>query len=147
MKKLIFPTFDYKTKNSGEKLLIFDVIRRIYVTLTPEEWVRQHVIHTLISYKNYPKSLISIEKGLNVNKLAKRTDIIVFNKNISPFLLVECKAPEEPINETVLRQALTYNIEKKAPYICITNGIEFRVFLQKNNQLIELNDFPEFETT
>jgi hypothetical protein len=145
MKKLIFPVFNFKTKTTGEKLLIFDVIRRIYVTLTPEEWVRQHVIHTLISFKNYPKTLISIEKGLNVNQLAKRTDIVVFTKNILPFLLIECKAPEEAINETVLRQALTYNLEKKAPYICITNGVEFRVFLQKNNELIELSDFPEFE--
>ncbi|MFN8437132.1 MAG: type I restriction enzyme HsdR N-terminal domain-containing protein [Cytophagales bacterium] len=145
MKKLIFPEFDLKVKQSGENLLVFDVIRKDYVTLTPEEWVRQHVVHTLINFKKYPKSLISIEKSLKIKSLLKRTDIVIFDKNLKPFMLIECKAPEEKLNENVLKQALIYNSNKKAPYICITNGIEVRVFQIDTNGLKELLDFPEFE--
>ena len=145
MKKLIFPEFDLKVKQSGENLLVFDVIRKDYVTLTPEEWVRQHVVHTLINFKKYPKSLISIEKSLKIKSLLKRTDIVIFDKNLKPFMLIECKAPEEKLNENVLKQALIYNSNKKAPYICITNGIEIRVFQLDTNGLKELLDFPEFE--
>lgn len=144
MRKLIFPAFDHKVKQSGEKLLIFDVIRRDYVALSPEEWVRQHVIHLLIRFKKYPKSLFSIERGLTLNQLAKRTDIVVFSKKLSPFVLIECKAPEEKINEAVLRQALIYNLEKKAEYICITNGIILRVFHHIHGELKEIDDFPEW---
>lgn len=147
MRKLIFPAFDHKVKQSGEKLLIFDVIRRDYVALSPEEWVRQHVIHLLIRFKKYPKSLFSIERGLILNQLAKRTDIVVFSKKLTPFLLVECKAPEEKINEAVLRQALIYNLEKKAEYICITNGITIRIFHLLHGALKEVDDFPEWETS
>lgn len=145
MKKLIFPEFDLKVKQSGENLLVFDVIRKDYVTLTPEEWVRQHVVHTLINLKKYPKSLISIEKSLKIKSLLKRTDIVIFDKKLKPFMLIECKAPEEKLNENVLKQALIYNSNKKAPYICITNGIEVRVFQIDTNGLKELLDFPEFE--
>lgn len=145
MKKLIFPEFDLKVKQSGENLLVFDVIRKDYVTLTPEEWVRQHVVHTLINLKKYPKSLISIEKSLKIKSLLKRTDIVIFDKKLKPFMLIECKAPEEKLNENVLKQALIYNSNKKAPYICITNGIEVRVFQLDTKGLKELLDFPEFE--
>ncbi len=144
MKKLIFPAFDHKVKQSGEKLLIFDVIRRDYVALTPEEWVRQHVIHVLIHFKKYPKSLFSVERGLKVNQLSKRTDVVVFSSKMTPFLLVECKAPEEKINESVLRQVLIYNLEKKAEFVCITNGIILKVFHHIHNELKEIDDFPEW---
>ncbi|HTF81772.1 MAG TPA: type I restriction enzyme HsdR N-terminal domain-containing protein [Cytophagales bacterium] len=144
MKKLIFPAFEHRVKQVGKKLLIFDVIRCDYVALSPEEWVRQHVIHLLIAFKKYPKSLFSVERELKVNRLLKRTDIIVYSKKILPFLLVECKAPEEKINETVLRQALIYNMEKKAEYICITNGIVVRIFRWIPGELHEMDDFPDW---
>jgi hypothetical protein len=144
MKKLIFPPFDHKVKQVGEKLLIFDVIRKDYVALTPEEWVRQHVINVLINYKKYPKSLFSVERGLKVNQTAKRTDLIIFDQKMRPFLLIECKAPEEKIDEKVLRQALIYNLDKKAPYISITNGLVLKTFIVGDNELIDLNDFPDW---
>jgi len=91
---LNFPKFDYRFKSTENKVSIFDIIRKKFVILQPEEWVRQHCVHYLITQRNYPKSLINVEKELTINGLKKRYDIVVFNPDGSIFLMVECKAPK-----------------------------------------------------
>lgn len=123
MQDLNFPKFEYRFKNTENKVSIFDVIRKKFVILQPEEWVRQHCIHYLISHKNYPISLINIEKELTINDLKKRYDIVVFNTDGSIFLIVECKAPKITINQATFDQIARYNLALNANYLMVTNGI------------------------
>jgi hypothetical protein len=125
MKKLSLPSFEYKLIREGETTKIFDIIRKKYFVLTPEEWVRQHFVHYLIDHLKYAKSLISVETGLKYNQLKKRSDIIVYDKDGSPFLLVECKSAETQISKKALFQVFTYNQTIKARYLVITNGLAF----------------------
>jgi hypothetical protein len=124
METLNLPSFDYKIKHSDANVMIFDALRRKYVLLTPEEWVRQHFVHYLIGSLQYPKSLISIERGTTYNKLQKRTDMCVYDQQGKPYLLVECKAAHVPITQEVVRQVSVYNQALQARYIVITNGVE-----------------------
>lgn len=123
MTNLNIPPFDYKIKKSDEKLLIFDMLRKKYVVLTPEEWVRQHFIHFLINQYHYPKALIKVESGLQYHQRQKRTDIQVFDREGQLFMIIECKAPHIPLNQQVFEQAAQYNKVLKAPFITITNGV------------------------
>jgi type I site-specific restriction endonuclease len=93
------------------------------VVLLPEEWVRQHFIHYLIADRGYPKALVRIEGGLAYNQLSKRSDIVVFNRDGRPWMIVECKSPDIPITEAVLFQAATYNKTLQAKYLVVTNGL------------------------
>lgn len=104
--------------------MIFDALRRKYVLLTPEEWVRQHFAHFLMQTHSYPKSLISIERGTTYNKLQKRTDLCVYDQLGQPYLLVECKAAHVPITQDVVKQVSVYNQVLRARYVVITNGLE-----------------------
>ncbi|MGV3586604.1 MAG: type I restriction enzyme HsdR N-terminal domain-containing protein [Adhaeribacter sp.] len=124
MQQLNLPAYDYKLKRAAGTSLIFDAIRRKYVTLTPEEWVRQHFIHYLMAYLHYPKSLLAIERGTTYNQLAKRTDLCVYGTNGRPVMLVECKAAQIPISAATVKQASVYNQQVKARYVVITNGLE-----------------------
>ncbi len=123
MKALNFSTFKFRFKNSENKIAIFDEIRKKFIILTPEEWVRQHVVHFLMLDKKYPKSLINVEKLLKVNDLNKRYDVVVFNSDGSLFLLVECKAPEIKISQATFDQISRYNLTLKAKYLMVTNGL------------------------
>ena len=123
MQKLNFPTCAFKLKSSENKTLIFDIVRKKYVIVTPEEWVRQHVVHFLINEKNYPISLIAIEKQLKINKRVKRTDIIVYNKQGTPEILIECKAPSVKITQTSFDQIARYNLTANSNYLMVTNGL------------------------
>lgn len=124
MKPLNLPKFACKIAKKEGKNTIFDAIRKKFVALTPEEWVRQHFVNYLITYLRYPKMLISIEGGLQYNRLQKRSDIVVFNRKGMPFMLVECKAPEVKISQNIFEQAAMYNQTLKANYIVVTNGLE-----------------------
>ena len=124
MTTLNLPSFEYKIKNAEGKLWIFDIIRKKYIVLLPEEWVRQHFIHYLIISGNYPKSLIRIEGGLKFNHLQKRSDIVVFNREGNPWMIVECKSPDISITERTLFQASVYNTSLRARYIAVTNGLK-----------------------
>lgn len=105
---------------------IFDVIRKKYIVLTPEEWVRQHFIHFLINSYKYPKSLMKVESGLKYNNLQKRSDIQVYTRKGHPFLVVECKASNVKLDSKVIDQAALYNKSIGADYIIVTNGMNFR---------------------
>ncbi|MEC5166523.1 putative type IV restriction endonuclease [Flavobacterium sp. PL11] len=123
MRHLNFPPYLFRFKNSENKVSIFDEIRKKFIILTPEEWVRQHVVQFLIEEKKYPKSLINVEKVLRVNGLRKRYDIVVYNSDGSIFILVECKAPEIKISQLTFDQIARYNMTMKAQYLMVTNGL------------------------
>lgn len=123
MRDLNFPKFQFRFKNSENKLFIFDDIRKKYVYLTPEEWVRQHVVHYLILVKGYPKSYINVEKVVKINNMNKRYDVVVFNPKGEIFLLVECKEPNVPITQKVFDQIARYNSNLNAQFLMVTNGL------------------------
>jgi hypothetical protein len=123
MISLNLPPFEYKLKKAEGKLWIFDVIRKKYIVLIPEEWVRQHFVHYLIVDMKYPRSLIRVEGGLQFNQLQKRTDIVIFDRNGKPWMIVECKSPDVPVNEKTIFQASVYNSTLRAKYITVTNGL------------------------
>lgn len=124
MRQLNFPTYSFRFKNSENKIHIFDVIRKKFVVLQPEEWVRQHIVHQLINDKNYPQSLVNVEKQLQLNGLKKRYDIVVFNQDASIEILVECKSPGTKINQAVFDQIAKYNMKLRANYLMVSNGLE-----------------------
>lgn len=120
---LNFPVFDYKIRMVGQKKEIFDIVRKKFVALTPEEWVRQHAINYLIVEKHIPAALISVEKGLMLDRMHKRTDVVVFNREGKPVILVECKSPFVAIDELVMAQAAAYHSRIQVKYILLTNGV------------------------
>ena len=123
MQALNFPKLSFRIKNSENKHYIFDEIRKKFIVLQPEEWVRQHCVSYLIQYKKYPKSLINVEKELKVNGLSKRYDIVVYNSNGSIHLIVECKSPKITINQDAFDQIAQYNLTLNATFLMVTNGI------------------------
>ncbi|WP_313805606.1 type I restriction enzyme HsdR N-terminal domain-containing protein [Flavobacterium sp.] len=148
MQKLNFPAYSFRFKNSENKVLIFDEIRKKFVVLTPEEWVRQHVIQLLLQEKNYPKSYINVEKTIKINCLSKRYDLVVFEPNGKIFLLVECKAPEVPISQNTFDQIARYNMVLEAKHLMVSNGLN-HYFCQMDFQKEQyqfLRDLPDFTT-
>lgn len=124
MQKLNLPSYTFKLKSNEKHTLIFDNLRKKYLVLTPEEWVRQHYVQYLVQEKNYPVSLIALEKQLTINNLKKRTDIVVYNKDGQPEIIVECKAPHIKISQDTFDQIARYNLQLKAKYLIVTNGLE-----------------------
>jgi hypothetical protein len=123
VQKLNFPTYSFRFKNSENKTLIYDEIRKKFVVLQPEEWVRQHCLHFLIQEKGYPKTLINVEKELKVNNLRKRYDIVIFNPDGSIHVIVECKSEKITIDQNTFDQIARYNLALNATYLMVTNGI------------------------
>ena len=148
MLKLNFPTYTFRFKNSENKVSIFDEIRKKFIILTPEEWVRQHVVQFLIMEKKYPKSLINVEKVLKVNGLRKRYDIVVYNPDGTIYILVECKAPEVKISQATFDQIARYNMTMKAQYLTVTNGLS-HYFCQmdfENEKYEFLRELPNYNS-
>ncbi|MFD0762454.1 type I restriction enzyme HsdR N-terminal domain-containing protein [Lutibacter aestuarii] len=116
------------------------------MSLTPEEWVRQHIIHYLINDKNYPISLIAIEKKLIINKLSKRTDILVFTSKGTPNIIVECKAPSVKINQNSFDQIARYNLKLAANYLIVSNGLNhYFCFMDvEKEQYVFLENIPHY---
>ena len=147
MQALDLPPFEAKlTQSATNQLLIWDGLRRKHVVLTPEEWVRQHVVHYLINHLGYPRGLLALERGLRYNQRHKRTDLLALDPAGQPLLLVECKAPSVAIDAAVARQATTYNQTIGAPLLLLTNGLVhycWRVdFESRTNE--RLADIPPF---
>ena len=124
MQKLNFPQYTFRFKNSENKIAAFDEIRKKFIILTPEEWVRLHTIQYLISEKNYPKSLINVEKQLKLGKRIKRYDIVVYNTLGEIHIIVECKAPSVKITQDTFDQIARYNMSLDASYLMVTNGLD-----------------------
>ena len=146
MQKLNFPTFRFRFKNSENKVAIFDEIRKKFIILTPEEWVRQHVTQYLLQEKKYPKSYINVEKLIKINDLTKRYDLVVFQPNGELFLLVECKAPEVKISQQTFDQIARYNLTLKAKYLMVTNGLNhyFCEMDFENEKYLFLEKLPDY---
>lgn len=144
--KLIFPSSNFKLKEDNGKFFIFDLSRKKYVSLTPEEWVRQNCLHYLHYQKGFPFNLLSVEKSLKINRLTLRYDIVAFSKKAKPVLLVECKAPEVKISRQTFDQIASYNLELKVPYLLVTNGIELYCCLADHarSKITFLKDVPDF---
>ncbi|HEY1024859.1 MAG TPA: type I restriction enzyme HsdR N-terminal domain-containing protein [Sphingobacteriaceae bacterium] len=121
---LNFPQYPFRIKQEAGTVYIFDEIRKKFLLLTPEEWVRQHVVKFLISEKSFPKALIKLEGGLKLHSLQKRTDILIFNHSGDKLALVECKAPSVKITQAVFDQIARYNIVHKTEWLIVSNGIE-----------------------
>lgn len=126
--KLNFPEYQFSARQTNGKVEIFDIVRKKYVALTPEEWVRQNVVHYLHQSLEYPLELIQVEGSIIFNSMPKRCDIIVYNNAVKPLLLVECKKPEVRLQQKTFDQALIYNMVLDVPYILITNGMSHCCF-------------------
>jgi type I site-specific restriction endonuclease len=147
MQKLNLPTYNFKVKSNKNKMLIFDNLRKKYVVLTPEEWVRQHFVQFLIQEKKHPVSLIALEKQLTINNRKKRTDILIFNKEGSPEIIVECKAPKIKITQATFDQIARYNLKLKANFLIVTNGLEHfycKMDFEKETYIF-LKDIPNYK--
>ena len=147
MQPLNFPHFDFKLLEINNRQEIYDPVRHKYVALTPEEWVRQHLIAYLTQVKGYPISIMGVEKQLILNKKLKRFDLVVFSRKAQPYILVECKAPGVQITEKAFDQAARYNMLLKAEYFLITNGLEhYPCRLDyENKRYIFIEEVPDFE--
>tara|TARA_B100000768_G_C11149469_1_gene319660 strand:+ start:315 stop:767 length:453 start_codon:yes stop_codon:yes gene_type:complete len=147
MEKLNFPNYNLRFKNRENKDFIFDIIRKKWILLTPEEWVRQNCLHFLIQDKNYPESLINVEKKFLVNKVSKRYDIIIYSKHGDVLLLVECKAPNINLSHSVFDQIGKYNLSLKSKYLMVSNGIThyFCEVNYESNKYLFLEDIPRFK--
>jgi len=145
MLELTLPAFDYKVRKTSGTILIFDVIRKKYVVLTPEEWVRQHVIHYLAEHKHYPLALIAVEREIQLYGMRRRFDLVCYDREGQPYLLIECKAPAVGLNQKVFDQAFRYNLTLAAPYVAITNGIRhFCGKIDAHRGFVFLEDFPDY---
>lgn len=122
MTEVVFNQYKFRTGEQEGRQVIFDEVRKKPVSLTPEEWVRQHILHYLIYDKQYPKSMIAVERSLDLNGLQKRFDVVVFTTDGEPKMLIECKAPEERLNEKVFEQIARYNMKLRVKYLWVTNG-------------------------
>ncbi len=135
-----------RLKKTEGKNYVFDPIRKKDIVLTPEELLRQLVLQYLLDAKQYPAHRIRIEVGFTINGLQKRCDIVVFDADVKPWLLVECKSPKVPLTQATFEQAARYNLQLKAPFMAITNGLStFCCALDFERQGFEyLKDLPDF---
>lgn len=139
-----YPEPQFRMKTEGDREYIFDSLRKKWLLLTPEEWVRQNFVQYLVQVRKYPSALIALEKMLTLGELKKRFDILVYDQAHRPWMMIECKAPSVELNETVLHQLLRYNISVPAGYLVITNG-EFTYGWKKENNALQLiEELPEW---
>ncbi|HVZ97702.1 MAG TPA: type I restriction enzyme HsdR N-terminal domain-containing protein [Chitinophagaceae bacterium] len=123
---------------------VFDVIRKKWVRLTPEEWVRQNMIHYLLE-KKFPSSHLSVEKEIKLGELSKRCDIVVYDLEAKPFMIIECKEMETALSEKVLGQVLRYHLSLPAKYLVISNGTYCFGYKKINEEFIEISEFPAWQ--
>lgn len=144
MIRIEYPSFPFRIREEEGKELIFDELRKVWVRLTPEEWVRQNFLQYLVQVMQYPASLIAIERELKLGELKKRFDVLVYNRQHQPWMMVECKAMEVNLDEAVLQQVLRYNIAVPVPFLVITNGNYCAGFEKRNQQLQLIEALPVF---
>jgi hypothetical protein len=147
MQPLNLPTYLFNTKSENGRTHIFDPIRRKFIRLTPEEWVRQNFIRYLNEEKQIPTAFISVEKGFRLHKLHKRTDILIHDRNGNVRAIVECKAPDVVIDRSVFDQILRYNLAYKVPFIIITNGLNHYCcnLDHETSQYCFLKELPDYK--
>jgi hypothetical protein len=146
MQKLNLPEYNFRIKEEGGKQLIFDTIRKKFVVLTPEEWVRQNFIQYLISEKKYPQNLMAVEKQIKVNGKQRRFDLLVYSRNGQPKLIVEFKAPGVKITQDAFDQVVRYNMALRVEKVIVSNGLQHfacAIDYQKNG-FVYLKEIPEY---
>jgi hypothetical protein len=146
MLKLNLPEYEVNLRKSEGKIWIFDGIRKKYMVLTPEEWVRQHLVNYFIHHLKYPKSLISVERGLHYNQLQKRSDITVFDRAGNAWLIVECKSPDIDLDQKSVLQVAVYNSDVKAKYVSVSNGLKHICYETREDvkDIELLKEFPSY---
>ena len=142
MLQLNLPEYNFRIKKQDDKFLIFDSQRKRYVSLTPEEWVRQHFVRFLIEVKGYPAALLAVEKQLTMNGMKKRCDAILFDKEGQPFMIIEFKAPNVPVTQSTFDQVAVYNAKLKVSFFIISNGLE-HYCCKVNTETARYEFFPE----
>ena len=145
MLDITYPEPDFRIKNEAGKEFIFDVLRKKWIILTPEEWVRQNFVQYLIQEKNYPSTLIAIEKEIQVGELKKRFDVLVYDAIHQPWMMIECKAATIKLDNSVLQQILRYNITVPVSFIIITNGNLSFGWQRINNNLDLITEIPDWK--
>jgi hypothetical protein len=146
MEELNLPSYELKLKVVDGKIFVFDIVRKRYVVLTPEERVRQMILVFLIKDKEYPKSLLAVEKKIVLNTLTKRCDIVVYDKQGEALMIVECKAPNIDITQEAFDQVARYNMKLKVKYLLVTNGLKHYccfIDFEKSNYFF-LEEIPEY---
>jgi hypothetical protein len=148
VQKLNFPKYNFRFKSNENKTLIFDIIRKKFVILTPEEWVRQHTLHYLIYDKKYPVSHINVEKQLLLNDTVKRYDIIIFKNDGEVHIIIECKAPSITINQITFDQIARYNLALNSDILMVTNGLThyFCKMDFENKKYLFLHDLSPYDS-
>ena len=144
MIKIEFPKQQVTLRQREGLNEVFDVIRKKWLQLTPEEWVRQNMIHYLLA-KKYPSSLIAVEKEIKLGELSKRCDLVIYNRNVKPFMIIECKEMNVVLSDKTLNQVLRYHITLPAKYLIITNGSFCFGFKKTGSQFFQINEFPDYE--
>jgi predicted type IV restriction endonuclease len=143
MIKIEFPKHQVKIRQQAGVSEVFDIIRKKWFRLSPEEWVRQNMLHYLL-LKKYPASLIAVEKEIKLGELTKRCDVVVYSRKALPFMILECKEMNVTLSEKTLAQVLRYHITLPAEYLIVTNGSYCFGFKKIENQFIETNEFPDY---
>lgn len=147
MLTLNLPQFDIKIKQENQKNYVFDTLRKKYVSLTPEEWVRQHFVNFLIHYKHYPAGLLGNEIQIQLNGTKKRCDTVLLDRQMRPRMIVEYKAPQVPITQEVFNQISRYNIVLNVDYLIVSNGLQHYCCKidYSNHSFTFLPDIPDYE--
>jgi len=146
VKALNLPPFEFNIRSLGQSKEIFDVFRRKFVALTPEEWVRQHFAVFMRDHLGYPQGLMALEVGLIINGVANRADIVTYDREGNPWMIVECKAPEVKVVPEVFYQASRYHSGLQAPFIAVTNGMVHFCCAWHDERFEFQKAFPQFPT-
>lgn len=141
MQQLNLPEFEIRVQHQQ----VFCLVRKKWVALTPEEWVRQHFLHLLINHLQYPKGLMKLEHTISYFKNTKRSDITIMNRESGIFLLVECKAPSVNIDQKVVAQVAEYNKVLNAKFLAVTNGLVHFIWKKEEENFVQIREFPKYE--
>ena len=139
---LHLPNAPLKITEKNEKRFVTCLLRKKRVVLTPEEWVRQHLIHYLVAHKSLAQGRLAVEVSLKVNSLSKRADIVYYDETLQPHLVVECKAPEVKLTSETVFQIATYNSQLNSKFLLISNGLDHFIFENQKGSLVPLDDLP-----
>ncbi len=148
MERLNLPEASLRLRKEGDVVQVYDVVRRRYVALTPEEWVRQHFLHFLIYTKGYPRGRMAVEKALKLNGTTRRADIVFYSQDMKPDIIVECKAASVPITQEVMDQAVEYHMSLGGRIICLTNGVKtvYAVVDREEKRFYYMRELPDYKS-
>ncbi len=145
MLKIEFDTYPFRIESRNGVQYIFDLVRKRWIILSPEEWVRQNFLQYLTQQMNYPSTLIAVEKEIFVGDLSKRCDLVVYNRDSQPWMIIECKHMKEVLSSKVIKQILIYHQSLPAKYLVVTNGSYTAGFAKRNNAFEPIDVLPQYD--